>query len=46
MADPDDEKGGTQIVPDTPGPPDPKPADTPTPEDEAEDEPNDSGTDR
>jgi hypothetical protein len=35
MADPDDEKAGSQIVPDSPGPPNPKPSDTPTPEDEA-----------
>lgn len=35
MSDPDDEKAGSQIVPDGPSRPNaPKPADTPTPEDE------------
>jgi hypothetical protein len=35
MADPDDEKAGSQIVPDGPGRPnEPKPADTPTPQED------------
>lgn len=42
MADPDDEKGGAQIVPDGKGHPNtPKPADTPTPQEDERPKRND-----
>lgn len=47
MADPDDEKGGAQIVPDGQGQPNsPKPADTPSPrEDDKPGKPEDERQD-